>query len=401
MKINAFHQFFQTLRDLPIRRKLLFAFFILIFTPLGLLTFISYRNVATVYEEQVHFTARKSFDQAFTFLNYNFNTIINSSDMIYFDQDVQEILKGTYEENCTIVKQNRDMILFEQLLYNLKNYGGIYRATLYVPGWFTYANQGINFSNLTAFMQTEIYRTLTESKDKVTWFPPHNIKSDNNKDEISVISFYRKIKDLNQLKDNLGVLRISIPEQEITNILSKANMAKGGVVYLQDRSGNIITASNKEALAALNLDTAKISPLSTDDADWKKLTLNQKDFLVISETMENAPWTMVAAIPSSEIFTQSNHIRNLMLLLTIVLGGCCYSLAYLFSRSTVNRLILLNGKMEEVQRGNLNVAVNSSSKDEIGKLMESFNVMIYRTRVLVEQESQNSKAIKNYELKAL
>lgn len=391
----------QILRDLPIRRKLIISFFVLIFTPLGLLTFISYTNVAGIYEDQVHFSAQQSFDQAYTFLNYNFNTVINSSDVIYFDPSVQTILKKSQEESQEVVGQNADMLLLDRMLYNLKNYGGIYRAMLYVPDWLSYANQGINFGNLTEFQKTGLYRELSASKDKVSWEPPHEIICDNNRDMISVLSFYRKMKDLNQLDVNLGVLRISVPESEIVAILSKANMTKGGVVYLQDGDGNIVTSSSSDEMAALNIQPQKIQNLSTSEANWEKITLNHRDFLVISRNLQHTPWTMVTAIPNSEIFAQSNHIRSLMLILTMVIGMCAYGLAYLISRSTVNRLILLTGKMEEVQRGNLEVTVDSHSRDEIGKLMDSFNIMIRRTKALVQREFQASKAIKNYELKAL
>ena len=403
MKSNFLKKLVQSFKDITIRKKLLLSYFILIFLPLGLLTFVSYVNVARVYENQIRYSANQSFDQAYTFLSYKLNTLIKTSDVIYFNSDVQTILsnkKDVYESD--IIQQNIDMLKLDKFLNGLNNTEDIYRASLYVPGWLTYSNQDINFSNIDIFSATNTYSKLMLSKDKVFWLPPETIKNDvDSIGPIPVISLLRKIRNGDQITEFIGIIKLSILESNIHNIIVKANITQDGVVYLQNSEGIIISCSNPENLQQLNLNYNIRKELEGKSMSWETLSINKNRFAVTTKAVPNTDWTMVTAIPYSEILSQSNKIKNLMLTLMLVIGVIAYSLAYFISTSTVNRIILLMKKMKKVQEGELNVSIASQSKDEIGKLMESFNYMVRRICLLVEEQYQTSKEIKNSEIKAL
>jgi len=240
------------------------------------------------------------------------------------------------------------------------------------------------------------------SKDKVFWLPPETIKNDvDSIGPIPVISLLRKIRNGDQITEFIGIIKLSILESNIHNIIVKANITQDGVVYLQNSEGIIISCSNPKNLQQLNLNYNIRKELESKSMSWETLSINKNRFAVTTKAVPNTDWTMVTAIPYSEILSQSNKIKNLMLTLMLVIGVIAYSLAYFISTSTVNRIILLMKKMKKVQEGELNVSIASQSKDEIGKLMESFNYMVRRICLLVEEQYQTSKEIKNSEIKAL
>ncbi|HEY5586153.1 MAG TPA: sensor histidine kinase [Ruminiclostridium sp.] len=403
MKINFLIKLVQSFKDITIRKKLLLSYFTLIFLPLGLLTFVSYVNVSRVYENQIHYSANQSFDQAYTFLSYKLNTLIKTSDVIYFNSDVQTILsnkKDIYGND--IIQQNIDMLKLDKFLNGFNNTEDIYRASLYVPGWLTFSNQDINFSNIDIFSATSTYKKLMLSKDKVFWLPPETIKNDvASIDPKPVISLLRKIRNGNQITEFIGIIKLSILESNIHNIIAKANITQDGVVYLQNSEGIIISCSNSENLKQLDLNYNIRKKVEGKSMSWETLTINKNRFAVTTRAVSNTDWIMVTAIPYSEILSQSNKIKNLMFVLMLVIGIIAYGLAYFISTLTVNRIILLMKKMKEVQEGELNVSVDSHSKDEIGRLMESFNYMVKRIRLLVEEQYQSGQEIKSAELKAL
>ncbi len=386
-----------------IRGKLLISYFVLIFFPLALMTAISYKNVSRDYEKQILHSADQSFDQAFTFLNYKVNTLIKASDVIYFNDDIQTMLtrnKTDYEND--FVQQNIDRLEMESFLNSFQNTEDVYRAGLYVPGWLMYSSQGFNFFNMDAFAHTESYQTLLASKDKVNWLPPHTISNNNNNlDPVQVISLLRKIRNSQQTTEVIGIIELSILKSNIEDIIQKANITYDGVVYIQNSNGDIVSCSNLQSFNRINPDIGLIQKLQDSESSWNDATIGANDFVIKARTIENTDWTMVTAIPSTEIFKQSIRIRDLMLVLILICGLVSYGLAYLITGATVKRIQLLMKKMRLVQEGYMNVEVNSKIHDEIGDLTDSFNHMVKRIKLLVEEQYQNGKEIKNLELKAL
>jgi two-component system sensor histidine kinase YesM len=110
---------------------------------------------------------------------------------------------------------------------------------------------------------------------------------------------------------------------------------------------------------------------------------------------------MVDAIPFTEITSQSNYIRDIMLLLMFVLGVVAYIISYFISTSSIKRISLLARTMQKVESGELQISISSKSSDEIGKLYESFNYMVKRIRILIDEQFKSGRELKNMELKAL
>ena len=403
MKSIFFKRLSQSLENLTIRKKLLISYFILIFFPLLLLTTVSYVNVSKVYKNQMLYSASQSFDQAHTFLNYMVNSLIKSSDVICLNSDVQAILsrsKDEYQDN--IVQQNMDRLELEKFFNSYKYTKDVYRVSLYVPGWFTYSNQEFNFSSIDTFSGTDIYKNLMLSKDIVSWLPPHKIQNNSRVlDPAPVISLLRKIRNIEQLSESIGIVKLSILESSINDIVFKANITYDGVVYIQNSEGTLISSSNIENFKQLELNKSNMDTLKGKNITWKIITIGNDEFNVTARAIENTDWTMVTVIPSSEILSQSNKIKDLMIILMLIIGIISYGLSYFISTSTVKRIIILMKKMVSVQEGNLNVKIASQSQDEIGKLTDSFNYMVKRISLLVEEQYQNGKEIKNLELKAL
>ncbi|MFC4808595.1 cache domain-containing sensor histidine kinase [Paenibacillus sp. GCM10023250] len=389
--------------NMHIRGKLLISYFILIFLPLALMTSFSYKNVSRDYEKQILHSADQSFDQAYTFLSYKVNTLIKASDVIYFNADVQTMLtrdKQTFAEDY--VQQNIDRLKLEYVLNSFQNAEDVYRASLYVPGWLMYAGQNFNFFDMDAFSRTDSYRALLASKDKVNWLPEHAITNNNsNLDPVPVVSLLRKIRNSEQTTEIIGIIELNILKEIIDEILQKANITNDGVVYIQNANGDIVSCSNEDQFKRINPDPALIRDAPDDGRSWTDATIGSRGYVVKTRAIENTDWTMVTAIPLTEIFRQSIRIRDLMLVLMLACGLVSYGLAYLITGATVKRILLLKKKMRLVQEGVLNVEVDAAIPDEIGELVDSFNHMVKRIRLLVEEQYQNGKEIKNLELKAL
>lgn len=398
------HRFFlKNFKNLAIRTKLLLSYFILIFIPLGILAAISYVSVSNVLESQIRRSSSQSFDQAYNFLNFQVKSMINSSDIVYFNTDVQAVLtksRASYEND--LVQQNIDVIHLDEFFNGFKNAEVIYRVAIYVPGWMTYSEQNVNFINMDTFMSSAVYQKLMLSKNKVYWLPPESIRNDiSYLSPVSAISLLRKIRNSDRINDFIGIIKVSVLESNIKDIIIKASTTQEGVVYLQNSENAIISCSSNENLKNLELESNNITSLAGKAISWETVTIGLNRFAITSKVVENTDWTMISAIPYSEILAQGNKIRNLLLILLLVIGVIAYGLATIISTSTVKRIKLLMKNMEKVQQGELDFNISSESNDEIGKLINSFNYMVTRIKMLIAEQYQSGKEIKNAELKAL
>lgn len=386
-----------------IRQQLLISFAVLIFIPLVLLTSIAYVRVSENSERQMKFASTQAFEQANKFVNYKVNTLIQASDIIYFNEDIQPILKrdkARYERD--MVQQARDMSYIDNFLYSLKSKENVYRVKIYVPEWFFYANQQVNFDRLDIFTQSPDYLRILEKKGKVLWLPPEEVVQDNQfNNSVSVISLVRKISDFNKLGDNIGYMKISMLQSTLDDIIVKANITKTGVVYIQNSYNELISISDKEKYANLKIQEALVPNIGEDSEVWSEIRIDSKKYIFKSETIADTDWEIVAVIPYDEVLAQGRSIRNIMWVLAAVVGIIAYGFAYYFSKSFTGRIALLSDSMEKVQHGALDVRVHGDEQDEIGTLFDSFNYMIQRINVLVEEQFQTGKEMKNAELKAL
>lgn len=403
MNKNHHRYLLKNFKDLTIRTKLLLSYLILIFIPLGILAAISYVSVSNVLESQIRRSSSQSFDQAYTFLNFQVKSMINSSDIVYFNTDVQAVLtksRASYEND--LVQQNIDVIHLDEFFNGFKNTEVIYRVAIYVPGWMTYSEQGVNFINMDTFMSSAVYQKLMLSKNKVYWLPPESIRNDiSYLSPVSAISLLRKIRNSDQINDFIGIIKVSVLESNIKDIIIKASTTQEGVVYLQNSENTIISCSSNENLKNLELGSNNSTSLAGKAMSWETVTIGLNRFAITSKVVENTDWTMISAIPYSEILAQGNKIRNLLLILLLVIGVIAYGLATIISTSTVKRIKLLMKNMEKVQQGELDFNISSESNDEIGKLINSFNYMVTRISMLIAEQYQSGKEIKNAELKAL
>lgn len=391
-------------KEITIRTKLMLSYLALIFIPLAILTTISYLTVSSELESQIKRSTSQSFDQSYALLNYEVRTLINASDVVYLNADVQSVLtkdKNTIQND--IVQQNIDRSNLDEFFNSFKNTQDvIYRVCLYVPGWLSYANQDVNFSNMDTFKKTTDYEALNSSTGMVLWLKPGVIANDiANMDPVPVISLLRKIRNTNDLSKVIGVIKVSVLESKIKSILDKGSTTQNGVVYLQNSQGTIICSSSSENLKRLGLDGDTGKKLIGTNMSWQIVNVSNSSLAVTSMTLDNTDWTMISAIPYSDILAPSNKIRNLMLILLLVIGIVAYGFATLISTSAVKRINLLMNKMKSVQQGELDVNIASKSQDEIGKLFDSFNYMVKRIRVLNEEQYAIGKEIKSAELRAL
>ena len=196
-----------------------------------------------------------------------------------------------------------------------------------------------------------------------------------------------------------GVLLVDLNYSLINDLCKSINMGNRGYIFVVDRNGNIIFHPQQQEIYA-QLKTENIEPfvgrniISTVD-DGKS------ERLYISNHSEFTGWTVVGVAYQDEILTGRSNIIGfyitigvVFLLLTILLSGG-------ISSAITEPVKRLEGVMEQVRRGRLDVRSDVRASNEIGRLGESFNLMIARISELVSEREQAQEQRRLSELKAL
>ena len=390
--------FFQSMN---LHAKLMLAFMSLTLLPLIILTSVSFKNVSENYDESIRFNASQSFDQAYELIIYRISAMIKSSNMVYTDRSIQNVLNRD-QSQTDIFEQNGDLRILDKFLFNVESSQGIYRVKLYVPGWMIFSTQGVNYGNLDEFMQEPEYKLLAENRRMMIWLPPEQMKSKTNPNEYDdTISMISAVRDLNMLDRIIGVVRIIIIEESVQEILARANAIPGAVTYIQNSTGSLISCSNPELLSRYDAAGEIIKRIGEQPLSLERVDVNQNQYLVSAKKLENTDWTLVNIISNSDISAKSREIRNTLIMLTCILALFSAGLSYLISRSLVRRITLLNKSISGVQHGKLDMQVEESGKDEVGLLIKNFNYMLFRIKVLLDKQFALGQEVKNAEFRAL
>jgi len=390
----------QLSNNLKFRTKLMLSYCIFIILPLGLLTFISNNQVSRTIENLVLYSAKQNFEQTSSFLNYKMSKIINISDIISVDRNLTNILTKPME-NYGYAEQIQDAQDLNTLyLSPYQNDEDVYRIRLYVRDELIYSQERVNLFSMADIEDSQWYKLLISRRDKILWCPGSYLAGEAY-ETANVVSAARIIRDPNYYNRIIGIFRIDMHESNLKEIVGKANATQNGVAYLQNTDGEIIISSDDAKMKAFYVDPSFTHDLAGIDSIWRDTIRNGNRLLVGSKIITGTNWELVTILPYEDILSTGNTIRRQMLILLFVLTTLAYVLAFYISGSNTKRIRHLIKKMRKAQSGDLEVISILTSKDEIGELMENFNFMIHRIKLLIEEQYKSGQELKSVELKAL
>ncbi|MBN2221167.1 MAG: cache domain-containing protein, partial [Vallitaleaceae bacterium] len=266
------------MKKVKLRVKVLLAFFVLIFTPLIILTSVTYSIVSKRYEEQILYAANQSFEQAVEFINNRVKSLIDASDIVYLNNEIQTILgRERSQIEGDLIQQYKDSLYLDNVLYSIQNNEDVFRIRLYVEDTLFYSEQSLNYSGLQQFMQSDKFKVLEQVGEKVVWFPPERVLDDGFESEVLVISMLRKVNNVEKITDFTGIIEIQVLEENILDIIRKANITVSGMVAIYNQRGESIAISDSSKQNTLDLH--KILQSESKEL-WAKVEIQEKVYQV-------------------------------------------------------------------------------------------------------------------------
>lgn len=235
-----------------------------------------------------------------------------------------------------------------------------------------------DFASLETLKKQQWMHKIMETEELLSVSAVHNRSyCDNNRDGI-VLTVSRKLLDRNGIYAGFLLINlepdclIELNERFLLarnryNIKINVTDAWGGVLYDSDVASGMV--SWKEVME------------SGETLLYQK---NSEDYIILTSTGEKCGLSVNAVIPKSSLFFQINRVEYITVAIVLVCLAAVTILISLLSRTITKPISHLQVQMKKIEDGVYEELEGSTSHDEIGSLVESYNHMVAKIRSLIE-----------------
>ncbi len=199
----------------------------------------------------------------------------------------------------------------------------------------------------------------------------------------------------------LGIISIIMNHEAFGDILKSVDLGAGTEIFVIDGRGKLIAnnSTDEKKTAVFGTPFRDLSLASTAKAardkgqDTIRYDLDGDSKLIAFSSIEGTDWTLYAAIPVSFLVSESNSIRNIILLIGFLCLIAAIVLSFFITSSISTPLGELVKGMQEAKGGNLTLSFKDRGRDEISVVMHNFNDMLANINTLVTQVGTASSAV--------
>lgn len=221
-----------------------------------------------------------------------------------------------------------------------------------------------------------------------------------NKD-LNVLSFYRAIRDVNNIHQVRGYMQINLSLSQIRRLYDKQIDREQGLFFIIDPRGTILSTHSDQMIGQTLADRYVQPQIFEQSEGYYNAVIDGKNYLVEFSTIDQTGWKLINYIPIYSITKQSEEIKNVTFL------SVCLSLLAImlflsfFMFKVLKPLKQIKGLMKNLENENFNVSMNVQGNDEIALLARSFNKMSRKLDELINEVHVVKIKQKEAEIKAL
>ena len=383
---------FKILNNYSIRSKLLLIYLVCVLVPMTVTNSIFYITIRNSEEKEQRINMEHSIDRVKYNLDAVFDDCVLVSDHLYKDITLNDFINKRYDNLLSYY----DRYIF--LLQNnvIKYYYGpqhVYQVTIFTDN--NTISDSDNFVKLTPKIRgSEWYKRFGNNKEAMTisvFYDEDKKLSINNM--ARTISIIRKLDNFDKTHEN--ILRIDVDYNVILNNILNEKMEDN--IYICNNEF-VLFSNRKSGVGPDKFDSVdSIQGENVKLNDFYKFKMSKEKWNILITEKGMSPFLKI--IEKKELFIEL-IILNLILP-TIIIA--------LISHSIGNRIALLNIYLRKVENEEFSIIEEYSyEKDEIGKLIRSYNMMVLRIKELIEvvfkrdvEKQRLELAKKQAELKAL
>ena len=296
---------------------------------------------------------------------------INTSDMIYQDDNLHSMLKREYDNYGQVVSAYNEYTILSDYL---KYYNEFNKVDMYVDNDTLLNTTGI-FKVTDEIRGSSWYNKAIDDKGIITWL----YKRDETTGNYS-LSLVRSINSIS--RGHIGVLVISISPNYLANIVNDelyktSILVDGRVIYSNDlKVGEIAELGGSEAEASYYYEINEEFNENGDHLILNTFKLD-KSFNNIFQVLVNVPVDIIT-------MESNTVIKKGILIIGIVIMSSLIVILY-FSKNFSDRINILRSEMHKVVKGNFNIKKSMDGNDEISEVYDDLYIMMESINKLIDE----------------
>lgn len=204
-----------------------------------------------------------------------------------------------------------------------------------------------------------------------------------------------------QTGEKEGLFFVDLNYSAISDLCNNNSIGNKGYIFVLDGDGEVIYHPKQELIYG-GLRTERIEEIMACTEDSLTVRDGTELKLYTLSRSKKTGWTVVGAVYTSELLKNYRQAQLLYILAAIVLLLGILVISSFLSREITKPLLQLKDSMSMVERGQFERAnVDVTTKNEIGSLEKSYNLMTERIHSLMEQNIYEQKQKRKSELQAL
>ena len=390
------------INNLSIRYKLFLTYLALVTAPICLFLIMNLYFTTKDSEQRTLYSLWQVLNQTGSFLEFKAQSVKNVLDMLALNNMIQDLVSkssGVYVDNIGFWIGD-DSDFSKTVFYTTQNNPNISKIRLYMQSGLAAIVKSDDYILLSNVQGTDWYGRLENSHNKLEWLSGNEI---DNIDDANYVSVVRKIPSDQNINGFIGIIRADIPINTIKTTLEQSLFTNATSAYLVNSrkqiiciSGITLQAGNMEFLS--ELDSA--GP-SEGENIWKTQKLNNEDYLLAGQNIQFTDWKLILAVPYKDIQKSGKNTRNQMLLIFLCMAPLTLPLSFFVAGSATKRIRELIFHMRKAEKGDFDIPILASNEDEIGQMTRSFNQMLAKMALLIDDRFKLGRDVKNAEMKAL
>ena len=365
--------------------------------------------VVIVAAISLRFTRTSVFDNAVVYTrtivrqtNQNIDSYIDYMDniatMVSGSRDTQTFLYNKDEETLQVSECRQRLV--EQFRTILKSRNDIRNIGLIQKDGNRLFNNGGQQKNAYLDLDTQAWykNAITSNRSVLTSsHVQHVIRGE----RPWVITVSRGVRNFTGSGNREGVVFIDLNYSAISELCDQNSIGSKGYVFLLDQDGNVVYHPQQQQLYN-ELQTENIDLVMNTDKETLMDGSGDNARIYTISRSEKTGWTVVGCTNVAELLKDSKKARSIYVLVAAILVVVALVLSNFIARNITRPLQQLRDSMARVQEGDFGAAeVEVTSRNEVGSLTRSFNVMTSRIQELMKQNIYEQQQKRKSELKAL